>query len=55
VPIPGTKRAKFLDDNLGALRVRLSPDELRQIDSLLPPGAAAGERYPAQAMKAIDV
>ena len=54
VPIPGTKRVKYLDDNLGAVNVRLSPDELAQIDALLPAGAAAGERYHAQAMKAID-
>ena len=54
VPIPGTKRVKYLDDNLGAVNVRLSRDELAQIDALLPAGAAAGERYHAQAMKAID-
>jgi len=54
VPIPGTKRVKYLDDNLGAARVRLTPDELRQIDAILPPGAASGERYPAHAMKVID-
>jgi aryl-alcohol dehydrogenase-like predicted oxidoreductase len=54
VPIPGTKRVKYLDDNLGALNVRLSRDELAQIDALLPAGAASGERYHAQAMKAID-
>ena len=41
VPIPGTKRAKYLDDNLGALRVHLAPDELRQIDAILPIGATA--------------
>ena len=54
VPIPGTKRVKYLEDNLGAVNVRLSRDELAQIDALLPAGAAAGERYHAQAMKAID-
>jgi aryl-alcohol dehydrogenase-like predicted oxidoreductase len=54
VPIPGTKRVKYLDDNLGAVNVRLSRDELAQIDALLPAGGAAGERYHAQAMKAID-
>jgi aryl-alcohol dehydrogenase-like predicted oxidoreductase len=54
VPIPGTKRVKYLDDNLGALRVRLTADELSQIDAILPAGAAAGERYPPHAMKVID-
>src|SRR5262245_53577203 len=54
VPIPGTKRAKYLDDNLAALQVRLTPEELSQIGALLPPGSAAGDRYHAQAMKAID-
>ena len=54
VPIPGTKRVKYLDDNLGVVNVPLSRDELEQIDAILPAGAAAGERYHAQAMKAID-
>jgi aryl-alcohol dehydrogenase-like predicted oxidoreductase len=53
VPIPGTKRVKYLDDNLGALAVRLTPEDLSQIDAVLPPGAA-GDRYPPQALKAID-
>jgi aryl-alcohol dehydrogenase-like predicted oxidoreductase len=54
VPIPGTKRVKYLDENLGALQVRLTPEELRQIDAILPAGAASGDRYHAQAMQAID-
>jgi aryl-alcohol dehydrogenase-like predicted oxidoreductase len=54
VPIPGTKRIKYLDDDLGALEVRLTAQELAQIDAVLPVGAASGERYHAQAMKAID-
>jgi aryl-alcohol dehydrogenase-like predicted oxidoreductase len=54
VPIPGTKRVQYLEDNLGALQVRLTPADLRQIDAILPVGAASGERYPAHAMKAID-
>ncbi len=52
VPIPGTKRIKYLDENLGALRVTLTPDDLKQIDVVLP--ADAGGRYHAQAMQAID-
>jgi aryl-alcohol dehydrogenase-like predicted oxidoreductase len=54
VPIPGTKRLPYLEDNLGAVGVRLTADELAQINAVLPMGAAAGARYPAQAMKAID-
>jgi len=54
VPIPGTKRLKYLDENLAALNVRLTPKEVSEIDAVLPPGAASGERYHAQAMKAID-
>jgi aryl-alcohol dehydrogenase-like predicted oxidoreductase len=54
VPIPGTKRVKYLDENLAALNVHLTPEELSQIDALLPAGSTAGDRYHAQAMKAID-
>ena len=54
VPIPGTKRVKYLDDNLGAVNVRFTAEELKQIDAILPVGAAAGERYSAQAMQAVD-
>jgi aryl-alcohol dehydrogenase-like predicted oxidoreductase len=54
VPIPGTKRVKYLEDNAGALNVALSQDELAQIDRLLPRGAAAGERYAAAAMAALN-
>jgi aryl-alcohol dehydrogenase-like predicted oxidoreductase len=52
VPIPGTKRVRYLEDNLGALDVALTPDEVTQIDHLFPPGVAQGERYarPAMAM-----
>jgi aryl-alcohol dehydrogenase-like predicted oxidoreductase len=45
VPIPGTKRVKYLDDNMGALGVTLSPDDLAELDRLFPPDAAAGARY----------
>jgi aryl-alcohol dehydrogenase-like predicted oxidoreductase len=54
VPIPGTKRARYLDENLGALNVRLTAEELGQIDAILPAGAVSGERYHAQAMKAVN-
>jgi len=54
VPIPGTKRVKYLDDNLGAVNVRLTADDLAQIDATLPAGVAAGSRNSAQAMQTID-
>jgi aryl-alcohol dehydrogenase-like predicted oxidoreductase len=52
VPIPGTKRVRYLEDNLGALSITLTGDELAQIDHLFPPGAAQGERY-AEPMMAL--
>jgi aryl-alcohol dehydrogenase-like predicted oxidoreductase len=54
VPIPGTKRRKYLEENLSASSVRLSADDLASIDAVLPRGAAAGERYPADMMKAVQ-
>jgi aryl-alcohol dehydrogenase-like predicted oxidoreductase len=45
VPIPGTKRRKYLEDNLGALQVSLSADELARLDALFRPEAVAGARY----------
>jgi aryl-alcohol dehydrogenase-like predicted oxidoreductase len=54
VPIPGTKRRGYLEENVGALDVRLTPDELTEIDTLLPPGAAAGSRYSEPGMRTIN-
>jgi aryl-alcohol dehydrogenase-like predicted oxidoreductase len=54
-PIPGTKRVKYLEDNLGAIRVTLTPTDLQEINHLLPPGTASGTRYPAESMKMIEV
>ena len=54
VPIPGTKRRKYLEDNLGALDVELSEADLARIDDILPPGAAQGTRYPDASMASID-
>ncbi|MGY2895245.1 aldo/keto reductase [Deinococcus sp. UYEF24] len=44
-PIPGTKRVKYLQENLGALNVSFTPEELARIDQIAPVGVAAGERY----------
>jgi aryl-alcohol dehydrogenase-like predicted oxidoreductase len=53
VPIPGTKHRKYLDENIGALDVTLTPQDLQRLDEILPPGAAAGERYHAQGMATV--
>jgi len=54
VPIPGTKRRKYLEDNVGALQVQLSAHDLRQIDEVFPAGAAAGLRYPEHVMTLVN-
>jgi len=53
-PIPGTKHVHRLEENVGALEVSLTPEEVARLDSAFPAGAAAGTRYPEQAMKAVD-
>jgi aryl-alcohol dehydrogenase-like predicted oxidoreductase len=55
VPIPGTKRCKYLDQNLDALDVKLTPEELKQIDTIAPPGIAAGTRYAPEVMKRVGI
>ncbi len=54
VPIPGTKRRTYLEENLGALAVRLTPEELEQINETAPQGAAAGTRYPEAMMHTVN-
>ena len=49
VPIPGTKRTKYLRENVGAVDVQLSADELARLDEIAPKGIAAGDRYPSMA------
>jgi aryl-alcohol dehydrogenase-like predicted oxidoreductase len=53
VPIPGTKRRRYLDENLGALQVVLSAQERAAIEAIAPRDVAAGLRYPAQMMGSI--
>ncbi|MBI2819773.1 MAG: aldo/keto reductase [Acidobacteria bacterium] len=53
VPIPGTKRIAYLEENLSALEIRLTPQELSRIGDALPVGAAAGERYPVPGMRTV--
>ena len=50
IPIPGTKRRKYLEENVGALNVKLSAHDLKRIDEVAPHGAAAGPRYPEHMM-----
>ena len=54
VPIPGTKRVKYLEENAGALDVQLTAADLRRIDEIAPKGIAAGQRYPEAGMATIN-
>lgn len=54
VPIPGTKRRKYLEENVGALDVALGADDLKRIDEVAPKDAAAGGRYPAALMASLN-
>jgi aryl-alcohol dehydrogenase-like predicted oxidoreductase len=54
VPIPGTKRVKYLEENAGALTVTLTPEDLRRIDAIAPKGVAAGTRYPEGGMATVN-
>jgi aryl-alcohol dehydrogenase-like predicted oxidoreductase len=54
VPIPGTKRVQYLEENVGALDVQLSADDLRRIDEIAPQGVAAGSRYSEGGMATVN-
>jgi len=54
VPIPGTKRRKYLEENVAALEVKLSAEDLRRIEEIFPTGAAAGLRYPEHMMSIVN-
>lgn len=54
VPIPGTKRRKYLEENVGGTAVHLTPSELSSIDQIAPVGVAAGTRYPEQGMRGVN-
>jgi aryl-alcohol dehydrogenase-like predicted oxidoreductase len=54
VPIPGTKRVRYLEENLGALEVKLSSADLAELDAIAPKGVAAGDRYPAAMMSSVN-
>jgi len=54
VPIPGTKRRRYLEDNVGALAVQLTDDDRARIDRTIPRGVAAGARYAEHALRAVN-
>jgi aryl-alcohol dehydrogenase-like predicted oxidoreductase len=54
VPIPGTKRRKYLEENAGALEIDLTIDDLRRLNEVFPSGAAAGDRYPEHMMNLVN-
>ncbi|MBC3540220.1 aldo/keto reductase [Rufibacter sediminis] len=54
-PIPGTKRRKYLEENVGALQVSLSQEELAEIEEIAPKGVAAGQRYAAPQMGSLNL
>lgn len=55
VPIPGTKRRKYLDENLAALEVSLTAADFARLDGIAPPGVAAGARYPVEYMNRLGL
>jgi aryl-alcohol dehydrogenase-like predicted oxidoreductase len=54
IPIPGTKRRKYLEENAAAADVTLSEGDLRRIDEVAPKGVAAGERYNEALMRTVN-
>jgi len=55
VPIPGTKRVSYLEENAKAAEINLSTEELGRLTHAFPPGAAAGDRYPPAMMKRVGI
>ena len=54
VPIPGTKRRSYLEENVAARTIELTPSDLAEISAAAPPGAASGQRYPEAGMRAVN-
>jgi aryl-alcohol dehydrogenase-like predicted oxidoreductase len=54
IPIPGTKRPKYLEQNAAAAQVHITPEELSTLNAALPPNAASGTRYPEPGMRAVN-
>ena len=54
VPIPGTRRQPYLEENLAALAIELSPEELAAVEAAAPPGQVAGTRYDSVSLTFVD-
>ncbi len=54
VPIPGTKRRKYLEENAAAAEIKLTAAEVRELEAAVPQNEIVGDRYAATSMKAID-
>jgi aryl-alcohol dehydrogenase-like predicted oxidoreductase len=54
VPIPGTKRRKYLEENAAAAEIKLTADEVKELEAAIPASDIAGDRYSEGALKAID-
>jgi aryl-alcohol dehydrogenase-like predicted oxidoreductase len=55
IPIPGTQHPKYMEDNVAAIDIELTDQERETLDQIMPPGAAAGERYPEKVMRNVNV
>jgi aryl-alcohol dehydrogenase-like predicted oxidoreductase len=55
VPIPGTKRVRYLEEDMAAVHIRLTDEDLAAVDAAAPAGVAAGERYPAAGMARVNL
>ena len=54
-PIPGTKRKEYLEENAAAADIELTAEQLETLEEIFPPGAVAGERYPAEGMASVEL
>ena len=54
IPIPGTKRRRYLEENVGAVELSLSPEEIAEVEAAVPRGSAAGGRYSAESLALVD-
>jgi aryl-alcohol dehydrogenase-like predicted oxidoreductase len=54
VPIPGTKRRGYLEENAGAAEIELTDEDLRRMDEVAPVGVASGERYDEASMRSVN-
>jgi len=55
IPVPGTKQRKYLEENVAALAISLSPAELATLEAIFPVEATAGLRYPEAVMAMLDI